>query len=74
MNRKRRKKISDIIIILEACIDSLQNVMNEEQDALDNIPESLQYSDKGNLMEDAIDTLQNACDQIDEVANELRQL
>ena len=39
---------------------------DEEQDAYDNMPESLQSSDKGSRMTDAIDTIDEAISSIEE--------
>lgn len=74
MNNKRRKALAQLITQLEECTSYLQGILDEEQDAFDNIPESLQDSDKGNRIEDAIDTMQNACDQISEATDSLKEL
>ena len=74
MNNKRRKALANLITQLGECTSYLQGILDEEQDAFDNIPESLQDSDKGNRIEDAIDTMQNACDQISEATDSLKEL
>ena len=47
-------------------ISSLNDIKDEEQDAYDNMPESLQSSDKGSRMTDAIDTIDEAISSIEE--------
>ena len=72
MNKIRRKALSDIITKLEQ-LDSLreeireqlQEVMDEEQDALGNMPESLQESDRGQQMQEYIDTMQDVIGELD---------
>lgn len=71
MNNKRRKRIDEVIEILESAKSSIEEIMDEEQEAFDNLPESLQYSDKGSGMESAIGNFETAKDQLDEAINEL---
>lgn len=78
MNNKRRKKIKTIIKTLEATQklnnynfiesikDEIENILYEEEDAYDNMPENLQYSMRGEESNDAIDSLQEAIDALDE--------
>ena len=55
MNKDRRKRIQNII-------DQLTDLEteDEEQEAYDNLPESLQECEKGERMSDAIDSLDHA--------------
>lgn len=72
MNAKRRKALAAIITKLEE-LDSLreeiqeqlQEVMDEEQDALGNMPESLHESDRGQQMQEYIDTMQDVIGELD---------
>ena len=48
MNKRRRAK-------LQRVIDSLQNVIDDEQNAYDNIPESIQESERGEVIEAGLD-------------------
>ena len=60
MNNERRKKI-------QQAIDLLDEVIADEQDAYDNMPENLQASDKGDTMETGLDELQSAKDTLEEM-------
>lgn len=60
MNKERRAK-------LQKAIDLIEDVIGEEQDAYDNMPESLQYSEKGEKMDEGIDSLEAAKDILEEV-------
>lgn len=72
MNANRRKALAAIITRLEE-LDSmreeireqLQDVMDEEKEALDNIPESLQESDRCQQMQGYIDTMQDVIGELD---------
>lgn len=60
MNRERRVEIGRII-------DSLQNVIADEQDAYDNMPEGIQESERGEKMEMGLDSLHEAIDTLEEL-------
>lgn len=74
MNQKRRKVIANILTDLEAISVRIENVQSEEQEALDNTPESLQESDRAVEMQQAIDYLQDALDQLMEVTSSLENI
>lgn len=57
MNKNRRKAIESIIDNLMDLSSEIEGIINDEQDALDNIPESLQESERANTMRDAIEAL-----------------
>lgn len=65
MNNKRRKEISKIVSALEDVRDRLSEVVDEEQSAFDNMPESIQGSDRGCESEEAIDSMNDALDSIE---------
>lgn len=58
MNNKRRNKIQNII-------DHLEDVIADEQDAYDNMPEGIQESDKGEVMEEGLGNLNEAKDLLE---------
>ena len=65
MNNKRRKEISKIVSTLEDVRDRRSDSVDEEQCAFDNMPESIQGSDRGCESEEAIDCLNDALDSIE---------
>ena len=74
MNDKRRRRISELKTQidfankqLKETSKKLSSILNEEQDAFDNMPEGLQSSYRGMCSEDAIDNMEEASDKLDEV-------
>ena len=72
MNKLRRKKLQEIREQIDILKCELEEVRDEEQDSFDNLPESLQYSERGETMEanvsnldEAISNLEYALDNID---------
>ena len=60
MNRQRRKQLVKALAILQA-------VHDEEQEAFDNMPESIQESERGEGMEDGLNLLVEAIEAIEEI-------
>ena len=69
MNAQRRKDIAKAIVLIEEAIAILDNVAEEEREAFDNLPESLQYSERGEQMDECADASEDVSreltDQID---------
>ena len=74
MNKVRRAKIEKASGYLRDAHQMLTEVRDEEQDALDSMPESFQDTDRYTEMEDAIDILEEAVDQIDETIDVLGEI
>tara|TARA_R100001509_G_scaffold7753_3_gene4441 strand:- start:300 stop:611 length:312 start_codon:yes stop_codon:yes gene_type:complete len=76
MNAQRRKELSAIITELDAISfyaiedklsqlsDRIENVMYDEEEAYDNLPDGLKNSAKGEAMADAIRLMQDAVSDI----------
>lgn len=74
MNKERRTRISWVINDLETCKDSLENVRDSEQESFDNIPESLQDSDRGQAMETNIEIFDEVIGNLDEMIEMLSEI
>ena len=62
MNNKRRAELQRIA-------DSLGNVIADEQDAYDNMLEGIQESERGEVIETGLDSLNEAKELLEETAN-----
>lgn len=60
MNNSRRKRISKIA-------DALNELYEEEQEAFENIPESLQGTERYEVAENAVDMLESASSGLEDV-------
>ena len=74
MNKNRRKEIESIIEELENLGSRIEAVKEEEDSAFDNMPESLQYSEKGELMEQNVEDLDEAFNSLSEVVEKLQEI
>lgn len=81
MNKQRREKIGKLKasiqsaqIELKQLSSELSSILNEEQDAFDNMPEGLQGSYRGMCSEDAIDNMEEASEKLDEAVELLNDI
>ena len=65
MNKARRKEIARAIELMEQAHGILETVRDEEQESFDNMPEGLQYSERGEAMEGYIGTIEEVLDYLD---------
>ena len=76
MNKARRKELSKVVNELNRikdkdalydCINTLESIRDDEQDYYDNIPENLQYSQRAEDSEAAIENMEEALDLLNEL-------
>lgn len=85
MNQQRRKELKEqldklkkvkievdlIVKQLKEIESKIETLMNEEENAYDNLPNSLQQGEKGSYMLKTIDQMNDAIDSIDFIGSEL---
>lgn len=74
MNKQRRKWLQDIIDALENQKQEIESLTMEEQEAFDNMPESLQDSERGQTMYENIDNLESATSDLEDVIMNLQEI
>ncbi len=74
MNKERRRALDGLLSVLETKRDELRSLCDEEQEAFDNLPESLQAGERGQAMETGIEAIEDAIDQLEEVCGLIRPL
>lgn len=73
MNNDRREELLDVTDLLEQAIDRLNEIRDDEQEAFDSMPEGLQYSSRGDAMQDALDTLDEFEDSISSIRDKIEE-
>ena len=73
MNMQRRKRIEKVGKNLEEHLEEITAIQEEEQDAFDNLTESIQDSWRGQVMENAVDCLESVVSNIEEAIECLSQ-
>lgn len=74
MNKARRNELSRIADELENLRDALDAVASEERDAYDNLPESLQESERGTAMSAAADEMDDICGELDDLRQRIESV
>lgn len=74
MNNDRRKaiaalkeRVEGIITLRDELVSEAEAIRDEEQEYLDNMPESLQSSEKGDNAQSAIDALEEAISELQDL-------
>ncbi len=72
MNDSRRKRIVEAAEQLRTISEAIRDIAAEEQEAFDNMPESIQASDGGQKMEEAAMEIETLADDAANTADELK--
>lgn len=62
--QRKKKRLSEVSNMIGDAIDEIADIMEEEQEAFDNIPELLQFSSKGDKMQEYVDNMQGIMDDL----------
>ena len=73
MNAKRRKKLVTAQDILEAVKERLEELLEEEEEARDNLPENLLNSERYERAEAACDNITDAIDSLEEAMSYIEE-
>ena len=71
MNKDRRARIDELSVNLEDIRAAIEMLRDEEQEAFENLPENIQDSERGELMDSAVSSLDEASSAIEEAMNAL---
>lgn len=71
MNNLRRKKIKVEIDSINICIGKLENILSEEEEYLDSVPENLQNSER---YEESCEFYDNFEDLLDDLSSTIQEL
>ena len=71
MNKKRLSRIKCVISKIDEINDEIEDILSDEEDAFDNMPEGLQYSLNGERSEAAIDALSESTELVTDAKDTL---
>ena len=69
MNNAKRSKLIKALSMLSEAEALVSDVLDDEQESIDNLPENLSGSERYEKMEAAIDALASAIEQIHDASN-----
>lgn len=73
MNKSRRSRIDALIQKIEDLCYDIDVIREEEENAYDNLPESIQESERGEAMSEAVSNLEDAISYLEEVTDYLNE-
>lgn len=71
VNETKRKSLRDALSLISRAIIITESVCNKEQDAMDNLPENLQCTERFEAMENAVDNLNDAVEKMEEAKSQI---
>lgn len=74
MNKQGRKRLAEAAILMEQAKDIIVEVREEEEEKLENMPESFRYGEKGEQMETYIEYLNEAEEKADDAICNLNEI
>ena len=74
MNKDRRNWLSQVILALDEQRLELENIQSDEQESYDNMPESLQYSERAETISDNIDDLGSCISDLEDIIENLQDI
>lgn len=73
MNRDRRESLRNASDMLRTVKQVVDKALGQEQDALDSVPENLESSERYEKMENAVDALSDASEELDEALEHIME-
>lgn len=74
MNKQRKNQLAKIVGKLEAIREELETLIEQENEAYDNLPDSLQESERGIYMGECIDSMDSAHSNIDDAISSIEEI
>ena len=71
MNAKRRRKLEKVASTLSDAKQTIEQVLDEERESLENTPEGLQNTGAYRWSADVVDLMEDACSSIDEATQNI---
>ena len=74
MNNDRRKRLNEVKERITAILCTIEEIRDEEEAAYENLPESLQESERGEKMYEAVEGLQDLYDNPESAADDIESI
>lgn len=74
MNKQGRKRLAEAALLMEQAKDIIVEVREEEEEKLENMPESFRYGEKGEQIETYIEYLNEAEEKADDAICNLNEI
>ena len=65
MNKERRKSLKKALRLIGQAAEMLENIRDEEEEAMENLPEGISYGRTGGQMQEYIDLINEAIESLE---------
>lgn len=74
MNKKRKSEIAEVKEAIQELIDRVNEIKDDEEFAMDSVPENLQGSMRYSDMENAVDNMSECIDSLESAVDYLENI
>ena len=74
MNKDRRDRLTEIISIIQEQMAELESIKEEEDEAFNNLPEGIQCSERGEVMEENVSEMDDIYSDLESTIDRIQEL
>ncbi len=74
MNKERRSRLEEVKEKIAEILCTIEEVRDDEEAAHENLPEPIQNGERGELMYDNVDAMQEIYDSLESLSNDIDEL
>lgn len=74
MNKQRRKRLAEAFDKLDEVLEIIEEVKQEESEAMENLPDNFRYGERGEEMQNYIDMMDEAGGYIEDAKSVVEQI
>lgn len=74
MNKARREQVKKVVDYIESAYIMLDEIKDEEEDAFNNLPDGIAESERGEMMEQNVDTMDDCIRELWDIVGALNEM
>jgi len=74
MNKQRRKQLEKSVLHLNDALEIVRDVLEQEQEAFNNMPDGIRDGERGEEMQGYVDTLEEHVNTIEEAISAIEEI
>lgn len=74
MNKARREEIKKVVDYIESAYMILDEIKDEEEEAFNNLPDGIAESERGEMMEENVDTMDDCINNLWDIVDVLNAM
>lgn len=74
MNKARREQVKKVVDYIESAYIMLDEIKDDEEDAFNNLPDGIAESERGEMMEQNVDTMDDCIRELWDIVDALNEM